>query len=105
MTPEDSNTELVLAVKVQEHDGRYVEYHHVDEDMTDLGIQCLGCGSAFQDDESPGLAIVDLPHARAKLLRGHPETYPTPDTDKHFRCGSCGTLYPCVLMPEHLVIF
>ena len=80
MALEDSTSELVMAIRVQG------EWHSV-EDMTDIGIQCEDCGAAFQDDDSPGLALSE----GSELMR--------------FRCGSCKAFYPVVSMPEHRVSF
>ena len=80
MTPANSTTKLAPAIRVQG------EWHSV-EDMTDIGAQCDDCGAAFQDDDSPGLALSE----GSELM--------------HFRCGSCRAFYPVVSMPEHRVSF
>ena len=82
MTPANSTTKLAPAIRVQG------EWHSV-EDMTDIGVQCEDCGAAFQDDDSPGLALAET----ADL------------TPMHFRCGSCKAFYPVQLVPEHRVSF
>tara|TARA_Y100000310_G_C20208540_1_gene590207 strand:+ start:246 stop:485 length:240 start_codon:yes stop_codon:yes gene_type:complete len=77
---DSSTTNLALAVRVQG------EWHSV-EDQTEIGVQCEGCGAAFQDDNSPGLTLAE----GAELM--------------HFRCGTCKAFYPVVSVSEHKVVF